>query len=296
MALVSDDLAALPEPRLLVELDHAATLADLIAAYQAAAAAAGVPEQAEFLALESAVERRLLEVQGFTIVWLQHRINEFYRARLVYFAEGADVDIAADGYGVDRLTGEPDAALKDRVRIRNRGSSAAGPDDWWLYHARTADPLVEDVAVSRPVLAFPDPPQQRGDVYVAVLASTPDGVPSAETLARVDARLTSTAVRPIGTNPIVRAAATVPVSITADVWLRPDAQPAAFTAIEAAFRARWAADRRMGWNVVRSWVLSALMQAGVQRVELPGWSDIIVPPDAAPRLDAVTLTLRGRDY
>jgi len=38
------------------------------------------------------------------------------------------------------------------------------------------------------------------------------------------------------------------------------------------------------------------MLPGVQRVELPAWSDIVVPADAAPRLDAVALALRGRDF
>jgi phage-related baseplate assembly protein len=291
-----DDLAALPQPRLIIDLDHAATLADLIAAYRTAAATADVPEQAEYLGLESSVERRLLEVTAYAIVWLQHRINEFYRARLVYFSEGADLDINADGYGVDRLTGEPDADLKNRVRIRNRGSSAAGPDDWWRYHALTADEAVEDVAVSRADFPYPAPTQKRGDVYLAILADTPDGVPSAATLARVEAVLTSRSVRPVGTNPIIRAATSVPVTVLANVWLRPDAQPAVFDALETAFRARWATARRMGWNVVRSWVLAALMQPGVQRVELPTWTDVIVPPDAAPRLDAVALVLRGRDF
>ena len=69
-----------------------------------------------------------------------------------------------------------------------------------------------------------------------------------------------------------------------------------FDALEAAFRAHWAKARRMGWNVVRSWVYGALMQPGVQRIEMPTWADIIVPPDAAPRLDAVALVLRGRDF
>lgn len=293
---LTDPLADLAPPRLLVPLDHAGVVGELIAQYRAAATAADMPEMGEFLDLESTPERRLIEAVAYQVVWLEHRINEFYRASLLYFAEAGDLDHAADRFGVTRLTDESDADLRVRTRIRNRGSSAAGPDDWWRFHAMSADEAVEDVAVSRPKFPFPAPGEQRGDVYIAILAETADGIADQAMLDRVTARLRSPAVRPVCTTPVVRAAATRPVTVSANIWLRPDAPGIVFDTLDARFRAAWAKARGLGWNVVRSWVHAALMQPGVQRVELLDWSDVISQPHEAPRLDAVVLLHRGTDF
>lgn len=291
-----DSLAALPVPSLLIDLDHDATLADLVARYRDAATEAGMPELGDYIGLESTPERRLLQIVAYWIVWLSHRINAMYRARLLYFGRGSDADHNADAYGVDRLEGETDLELIRRTRIRNRGSSAAGPDDWWRFHAMTADASVADVAVTRNHFPYPRPGQNRGDVTISILADTADGVPTAATLDRVREALTRRDVRPVNAMPIIRAATQRAVTVAADVYLLPTATPATFAAIEPHFRAAWAAHLALGWDVARSWVEKHLMVAGVQRVELIGWLDVKMPPHEAPRLDTVSLVLRGRDY
>jgi phage-related baseplate assembly protein len=291
-----DALKDLPQPTLLADLDHAATLNDIVARYTAAANEAGMPELAAYIALESTPERRLFQVVAYWIVWLTHRVNQMYRARLLYFAEGGDLDHAADGYGVDRLADEPDADLRQRTRIRNRGSSAAGPDDWWRYHVMTADSAVVDVAVTRNAFPYPAPSQARGDITISILADTADGVPTQGTIDRVTAAVNRRDVRPLGTAPRVTIATARIVNVTADIWLLPQAPSATFAAIEPHFRAAWSAHLALGWDVVRSWVEKYLMVAGVQRVDLIGWQDVPMAAHEAPRLGAVSLTLRGRQH
>lgn len=296
--ITADSLADLPEPRLVEPLDFETILARMKATFAERSTAAGLPGMADYMVLESAPETILLEDAAYSELAIRNRINQVYVSRLLYKGIGADLDYTADEYGVTRLTdaGEKDDALKSRVRIKNRGSSAAGPDDWWRYWARTADARVQDVAVTRSDFPIPAPGQQRGQITIWVLANTTDGVATDDILANVRLVLNDRAVRGVTTEVIVRAASTRAFDVTSDVWLLPDAQPAAFAGIETLFRAAYGSARALGFDVTRSWVSAKLMQPGVQRVELAGWSDVAVAPNEAPRLGTVTLRLAGRAY
>ena len=131
-----------------------------------------------------------------------------------------------------------DGDLRTRVRIHNRGSSAAGPDDWWRFHAMKADERVEDVAVTR-VLIGPQN-QKRGLVELAVLAQTSDGIPSDEILANVLAAVSCSSVRPVGSSVRVVAATSRPFDVKAHIWLLPGVDRAVFDGLEARLRAAFA--------------------------------------------------------
>lgn len=74
-------------------------------------------------------------------------LNDVGRATLlVAFATGADLDLhglatRTPGFpdGVARWPGELDPAYAARTIEARAGSSAAGPDEWWLSHIRAAD-------------------------------------------------------------------------------------------------------------------------------------------------------------
>lgn len=306
----ADGLALLPKPAIVEEFDYETIVsrrkADLLASIalrRAGAIAAGkddvvadLDSLGEYLTLESVPETILIEEAAWSEMLMRFRANEMYLSRLVYWSKGADLDNNAEDHGVERLGGEPDRDLKLRIRVKNRGSSAAGPDDWWRYHAMRAHEDVEDVAATRVAFPFPAPTQQRGDVLISVLAETVDGTPTQEMLDAVQAVLSSPSVRPVGSNPIVRSATTRVVDIAADVWLRPDAPVGTFEALEARLTAAWAATRALGWDVTDSWLKATLMAPGVQRVELPGWLDQVFDADEAPRLGTITLANRGRAF
>lgn len=288
---MSTSLADLPQPAVIEKLDYEAILADKINQLKVGLDAIGIAYDVDKLESDPAV--KLLEVSAYAELLLRARINTVYRSRLLYFATGEDLDHAADDNGVARLNGESDAALRTRVRLWARGSSSAGPDDWWRFHAMTADPLVEDVAVSRVTFPIPAPAEQRGSLRISVLARTPDGVPPPEVLTRVSQALTSRSVRGVTTSVEVVPATLLPVNVVADVWLLPDALPGTVAAIEPALRAAWSAARALGWDVTSSWLISQLHRQGIRKVVLDGFVDVVAAADQLPVLGTVTLRDRG---
>lgn len=297
MALLSpDDLKALARPSLIEEFDFETILQRRKDVFVLAAQAAGL-DIGEFIMLESATETILLEEAAYSEMLLRSRINEIYRSRLLYYAEKSELDHVADEHGVDRLANESDADLRNRVRIKNRGSSSAGPDDWWRYHAMTADERVEDVAITRIHFPIPEPGQVRGKITVSVLAQTPDGIPSEEILANVRARLLSTAVRGVTTEVEVVSATSKSLDIAAKIWLLPSSTDAVFASLEATLRSAFAKTRALGWDVTPSWIIAQLQQPGVHRVELLSPTlPVVSAPSEAAKLNSITLTLQGRSF
>lgn len=284
-------LAGLPEPQVVDEPNYQGDLEARLADYSARMVAAGF-DAPDILDLESAPERILLEEATYRSMLLTQRINAAYRAGLLYFASGADLDHAAELSGVTRLDGESDAALRTRVRVSNRGSSAAGPIDWWRAHALAADAAVEDVAVTRPSYPVPAPGEVRGTLTVSVLSTGVDGAPTPETLSAVEAALTSPAVRGAATVIRVQSATQTVVDISADIWLTEDAPASAVDNLPSALATAWSQSRGLGWSVRESWLVAQLMQPGVARVELVGWADVEMAASEAPRLGIITLTHR----
>lgn len=285
-------LSELPQPDLIAAVNFRASLDARAAHYADLVAAAGLPRP-DILNLVSTPEVMLLEEAVYLETLITARINEAYRGGLLYFAAGADLDHVAELSGVARLDGEPDEDLRRRVRIRNRGQSAAGPVDWWRTHALAADEGIEDVAVTRATFPVPGANEARGAITVWILADSLDGEPTDAQVAAVRAALTSPSVRGATTAVTVQPATRREVSIAADVWMTTDAPVGAFEALPTRLAERWATTRRLGWSVYASWVHAALMAPSVARVTLTGWTDVVVAPHEAPKLGAVTLTRRA---
>lgn len=209
-----------------------------------------------------------LQASAYDEFLMRQHINHVYRANLLYYGEGGDLDHTADEHGVDRLPGESDADLRTRVRIKNRGSSSAGPDDWWRFYAMEAHELVEDVAINRVKYPIPEPGEVRGTITLSILAQTEDGVPNQEILDAVYAHVNSTSVRGTTTGVIVLPATTVGVDIDADIWLEDDAQDFVFDGLESYLRAQWSERRGLAVDVEPSWIAATLQRDGVKRVQL----------------------------
>ena len=94
----------------------------------------------EFSALvESDPAIKLLEVAAYRETILRARVNDAFKATLLAFAAGNDLDNLAAFYGLTRLAQETDAELKDRTINRIQGSSTAGGAAWYRYQALTAN-------------------------------------------------------------------------------------------------------------------------------------------------------------
>ncbi|MBP2227546.1 phage-related baseplate assembly protein [Azospirillum agricola] len=274
------DLSHLPPPTILEALSYEAILAGMKADLKAR-----LPDWTADL--ESDPVNKLLEACAYRELLLRQRANEVVRANLLAFAAGADLDHLAAFYGVARLEGETDAALRLRIQNRVQGWANAGGAAHYRYWALSASPDVQDAAVSSPFA---------GRVRIAVLARTGDGTPDAALLNAVKAVVLRDDVRVLTDTVEVVGATIKPVDLTARLWLYPETPEQVFTETVAAFPSTLAQARGMGWDLTRSWVISRLHVGGVHRVELDGpAADVACGPDECVALGTVSITLEGRN-
>ena len=118
MTTVSD-LSSLPTPAVIETLSFETIFGELQAEFQTR-----YPDYSALLASDPAI--KLLEVAAYREVLLRNRINAAAKASLLAFATGSDLDHLATFYGVTRLPGEDDEALRARTRQRIIGFANAG--------------------------------------------------------------------------------------------------------------------------------------------------------------------------
>lgn len=276
----------LPTPQVIETIEYEAILADLVADAKARFLAAGVDYDVGNL--ETDPVKIALEVAAYREVLLRARINDAAKANLVAFAKGVDLDHLAAFYDEQRLSGETDEALRERVILAISGRSTAGPRNWYRRAARRASIRVKDAAVYR-IGKGPD-------LRVAVLATDNFGEPDAALLDAVRLAVQSDETRAISDRIEIVAATSTTINVTADVWLLPEAPQTVFTELEATLRAALTEEGGFGFNAPRSWITAKLHRAGVARVLLNSpMVDAVVDDNAAPKFGAVALTYKGRE-
>ncbi len=276
------DIAALPPPEVIEDLDFEAILeaavADLVERFPAIAGVIG---------LESEPARKLLEVDAFREVLIRARINDVHRANLLAFARGGDLDHLAAFYDVLRLTGETDERLRARVILAISGRSTGGTAARYRFVAMTASVDVRDAIVYR-VGTSPV-------VHVAIFSYEDGGIPDPAILAAVEDALNASDVRMVNDTIAVRSAVTQAVPVVADVWLLPQAELAVFDGLEASLRQSFEDEAGLGFDLTRAWITARLMLPGVQRVTISApAADVAAEEYEALALGTVTLTYRGR--
>ena len=261
-------LQTLPKPEIIEEIDATAVLERMKQRFLAKGAEFGFDFSEETLA--GTPTMMLLESVAFEHALMRQRINSAYQSRMVYFATRSDLDHVLDEFhGIERLDLEPDADARQRARIRARGRSAAGPDDWWRDHALAADEAVEDVGVRRRAsYPVPDDPNERGVIEVYILAQTDTGIPDQALLDKVSVALNKSDVRGTVVSIAVLAATSISIDITAEIYMTAGAPAGTFERLEADLRAFHAAERRLGWEPTPSWISARLHQTGVYEVVL----------------------------
>lgn len=274
------DFSSIPAPDIIEPLDFESILAALLADLQ--------DRDASYTAiLESDPGVKLLEVVAARELILRQRVNDALRATLLRYATAGDLDNLVAFYGVTRLTGEGDKALRTRTIERIMGSSTAGGAAWYRYQALSASPLVRDAAISSPA---------PGQVLINILSTENNGTASPALLAAVTAVVNSDAVRVITDTVTVAGATILTVPVTAQVYLYPETPIEVFNGLQARLTAAFDELSGLGWDVTRSWLVAQLHPAGVQRVVLTSPAqDVVCGPSQAPALGAITLTMAGRD-
>jgi len=283
MSISDDFIAGLPDPDIIETLDVEAVITDLRDDL-----VSRFPSIVGVIDLESEPSRALIEVFAYRELLIRARVNDGARANLLAYATGADLDNLAAFYDVTRLVDETDAALQSRTILAIAGRSPGGTEARYEYITRSADVRVADALVY--------PTANSPVVNVAVLATDNGGVADQTLLDAVTAALNQPDVIMLNDVINIVAAAQSSTDISADIWLYPSADEAAFDVLEQTLIDAWAIDGGIGRDLNLAWIVKTLMQPGIQRVEitLPA-SRVIVPFNEATTIGTVTLSNKGRD-
>jgi len=100
--------------------------------------------------LESDVVMLIIEALLYRDILLRGRINASLRASYLYTATGSDLDTIAYGYGVSRLEGEDDEALRNRCVLGLSRFSTAGARDSYRYWAKSVSATIGEVVILSP--------------------------------------------------------------------------------------------------------------------------------------------------
>ena len=281
------ELSSLPKPQLIEPLDYDADVQRrkdrLVEIY---------PEIAEWINNPGEPMVKQIEAAAYAELVERNRANKVFVSTLLFFATGAMLDHVADGYGVERLENENDEDFRRRIRISNRGSSSAGPDDWWRRHAMEAHERVEDVSVQRVPIGPEN--EQRGLVRLSILSKDPTGIPTQDVIDAVRAKVSQPNVRNTCSAVDVVSATSVTVDVRIKVWMRPDALPGVFENMESHLLKAMAENRRLGWDLTPSWIIATLHTAGVYRIEVVSPdAPVEVTFDATPVLGNIEITQEG---
>lgn len=246
---------------------------------------------------------KLLEVCAYRELQLRARINDAARAVMLPYSTGTNLDNLGALFGVERLLVSPavptaippiaavyesDSDYRYRIQLSLEGLSTAGPEGAYIFHALSADGQVLDASAISPT---------PGQVLITVLSREGSGVPGAELLSTVLAKLSDESVRPLTDYVQVQAATVVQYQVTATLYFYagPDREVIMANA-RVALAAYTEGQHRLGLDVTLSGIYAALHQPGVQRVELASPSaNLVINRQSASYCTAINLTDGGLD-
>jgi phage-related baseplate assembly protein len=200
-----------------------------------------------------------------------------------YVATASNVDVT--GGGSDE---ENDEELRERMYLAPSRFSVAGPDDAYKFFAKSAHPLIIDVAVKGHT---PNP----GDVSIYPLLLNGQN-PSQEIIDAVNAACNSKKVRPLTDTVYVVAPTKLQYVITIQLTLLTTAVQNEVLAAVNANLAEYTAVRktRLGLDVVKNQLIKAAMVTGVYNaVVVSPSSDIVTDVNQFTEATAINVTVVG---
>lgn len=286
------DLSTLPKPTVIQELDHQAIVDRQLQTFltiwnEKRAIFPDLPEYTvEMLKSDPfAIDN---EAESYREMLLRAEINDVFRATLLYFAKGGNLDHLAAFNDVVRMPGEGDDRLLNRVLLAIMGRSTGGPKERYQSIAMSADLRVE---WAEPYRIYRSPV-----VYVAIFSTETDGVASTDLLGKVRAALANPGAQLVNDTIVVQPAVRRVVNYVGDIWILPDADDATVARAIANLRTEWDKEQKLGRDLTNAWVISKLMISGVHKVTLTSSGDEIAQPTEAISIGTVALTSRGRAY
>jgi phage-related baseplate assembly protein len=240
-----------------------------------------IHRDASFTALvESDPAIKIMEVAAWRELLLRQRINEAAKANLLKFAEGTDLDHLAEFYGVERKSEKDDEAFRKRIKAKIVGWSTGGSREHYRYYALSADTRVKDALVESLV---------PGKVQISIL-STELSTPSEKLLEIVRRQLNREDVRILTDTIEVISCNIIPINIHSKISMSPVVSQ---EEIKKQFSKKFEANKRLGWNVTKSWIIANLFVEGVENIELiEPQEDIVIKGNECAFLGYVELEER----
>lgn len=157
------------------------------------------------------------------------------------------------------LEAEDDERLRQRIKLAPTQFSSAGSTGSYKYHALTADPSIIDVAVVSP-----------SPIRVDVYPLTNTGLPSDELLNKVAVAISDEKVRPLTDDARVEIPETISYRIEANITILSTADSQSLDNALQSAGELFAQQKRLklGLDIVRSQIITALSLDGVYRVDL----------------------------
>ncbi|UIP93048.1 baseplate J/gp47 family protein [Wolbachia endosymbiont of Anopheles demeilloni] len=202
--------------------------------------------------VESDPAMKVLEVAAWRELLLRQRINESVKSNLLKFATGEDLDNLAGFYGVERQKEEDDERFRKRIKAK---IVACGSKEYYRYYALSADSRVKDALVESPI---------PGKVQISIL-STQLSTASEELLKIVKKQVTRDDIRVLTDTVTVISCNITEIDIHSRMSISPVISE---EEIKKQFIKKFEANRRLGWDVTRSWIIANLFVKGVENVEL----------------------------
>lgn len=264
---------SLPEPSF-IDRDPIVITAELKASWETTTGKALYPGQVESLLIDLIAYRETLVRIG---------VQEAAKQNLVAFARAPMLDYLGELVGVYRIDDETDDQLRERIKLAPESFSVAGSRGSYIYHAKSADSSIVDVAVNSPL---------PGVVAVYPLCDT--GVPDQPVLDAVYARCNAEDVRPLTDE--VQVLQPDPIDYTIAVTVTPYQWPDRVLVQEQAETALGvlAAEMqgKLGQDVTLSRIVAAAHLDGVYRVSVqqPA-TDLIIDFNQFARCGGISVTL-----
>ncbi|WP_264328560.1 baseplate assembly protein [Wolbachia endosymbiont (group A) of Andrena hattorfiana] len=208
--------------------------------------------------VESDPAVKIMEVAAWRELLLRERINEAVESNLLKFAVGEDLDNLAEFYGVERQKEEEDERFRKKVKAKIKGWSTCGSKEYYRYHALSADSRVKDALVESPI---------PGKVQISILSTqlSTTGIALEELLEIVKKQVTRDDIRVLTDTVTVIGCNITEIDIHSRMSISPVISK---EEIKKQFIKKFEANRRLGWNVTRSWIIANLFVEGVENVEL----------------------------
>ena len=189
--------------------------------------------------------------------WALGQINVISNAPVAGLV-ASNITVTSDG-----AEDEEDDRYRERIILAPEAFSNAGSRGAYRYHALAVHQSIIDVAVHGP-----DEGQLDGHVALYPLTST--GLPSADLLEQVKARVSGEKVRPLCDTVHALMPVEIPFTIKARLTFYDTAEQSTTLAAAQVAAEAYAADRRskLGLDLVREQLTAALQVAGVYRADL----------------------------